>query len=154
MIALMIGAAIASAPLAEEPSFGLLCKAQGTLSSDNKFVAFPAVRIVGLFARKSETKLEVVRTFDPQSLLAGQRIVELRPSIGNKGYLALTPTDPVKIAIKYTAPTGSARDWEMALPTGKISESPSFVMGRCILMDGVTETEFDQLTSSIGASKK
>ncbi len=160
----MIGAlallALAQAVPAAQPSFALICKAEGTLGADDKVVLFPHAFDFGILVRRSDSKtFAPVQTYDPSSIFAGRQFTIFRQASETPPrYGAATSVpggDPGGFAMTIL-PSDSTRfnEWRIAFaPLSAGARPPSFTVGRCLLLDGVTQPAFQQLIATLGKPK-
>jgi hypothetical protein len=160
----MIGAlallALAQAVPAAQASFALICKAEGTLGAADKVSFFPQARDFGILVRRNDSKtLAAIETYDPSSIFAGRQFTIFRQTSETPPrYGAATGVpggDPGGFAMTIL-PSNSDRfnEWKIAFaPLSAGARPPSFTVGRCLLLDGVTQPMFQQLVATLGKPK-
>lgn len=158
MIAALAALALAQPVPAAQPSFALLCRIEGTMRGE-AVDPLPQVRRLGLMIRRpGADTFTPVRTFDPSSILGGREIKIFRNSMedGKTSYGGFTsfPSDDPGAMIVSLTPSSSTKYNEWTVAVGPVTHKTGepLAIGRCLLLDGVTEAMFPELTEKFGKS--
>jgi hypothetical protein len=153
MIGILILAAAVQATPAAQPSFGFACKVEGTLNSDGKLAPFAQRRPLAFFVERNESGLLAPsKTIDPTGLLSGKQVSVFRVTpIGYGGSTGLSMQDT---ALSFQ-PSKTSNEWTVALApvSSGALPSPTLTVGKCLLMDGITGPQFDQLAPTLSQMK-
>jgi hypothetical protein len=153
MIALAVLALAQGVPAAQS-SFAFACKVEGTLGPDSKLAPFPQKRPLGFFVVKNEAgSYAPSKTIDPTGLLSGKQITVFHvPKPGNYG--AATGVTLQDIALSLTpSDSQTNNEWTLGFAMLNQGASPRLTVGKCLLMDGMTGPEFDQIAPMLSQMK-
>ena len=153
MIVSLVALLLASTP-ASQPTFGIVCKTAGELGPDNQLKQFAKSRAIGVFVGKlAGEKLQIGKTLDPTQLLVAD-FSSIQSTADGKGFFAATSNGSQKSeAIFAPGESGRWNDWRVSIKRPEFEKTKLVVVGTCMLMDGATLADFDQISSSLGNSK-
>jgi hypothetical protein len=148
-----LAAALAQPAPAAQPSFAILCRLDATMTDASKVDPLPEVRKLGMMiSQDSGDKYAPRRTFDPSSILGGREIKMFRRRVKDGvtaygGFTSLPAEDPGAMIVSLT-PSDSKKynEWIVAVGPVTHKQGEALTIGRCLLLDGVTEAMFPQLT--------
>ena len=157
MISLVSSLLLLQAVPAAQSSFAFMCHLEGSAPDRNRLIPFPKRRPLAFLVKKTgENAFAPVRTFDPSSVLKGKQIREFGNSANESTkYTAFTDIksdDPDSFALGL-APSDSKKDneWVAGIRLRTLGPGTPLTAGKCLLMDGISESEFDDFLKSVRA---
>jgi len=153
MISALAALALAQAVPAAKPSFVFYCHLDGALDSDRNLALFTKRRPLVFLVREIGTAtFAPVRTYDPSKLLGGGQVRFFRGyDEQHKSYLGFTgiPSENSTTLGLSIIPSDSMTHNEWVIAIGNPKKSA--IAGKCLLMDGIDESGFEGLITSLGA---
>jgi hypothetical protein len=145
---------------AAQPTFAFGCKMEGTLAPKGVFNPFKEPRKFALLVRRDDGSLSPLRTFDPSGLLAGREIKMFRSANNNGtptygGITSLPSADHGAMIASFT-PSNSTKfnEWKLAIGGAEDKvDGDTFTVGRCLLIDGASEADFNAMIANLGDLK-